>query len=880
MKQFKYDISIVIPVYNSEKYIDECFESIHNQNYDFNKIQVIFINDGSKDSSGEICLKYKNRYSDNISYVKQKNSGVSVARNKGIDLAEGKYILFLDSDDMLEEDTVLEIIKVFEENYDDIDLVSYRLKELRNGKLSERLHYRNKFLNKTGVYDLDEFFYCNITTINYAIKNDSELELRFDGSFQEDQKFATDVVLRKRRIGYTENGCYIYRRHGNSVTNTSFYAYYLFDDVTRYWENLFNRFEHVHPYVQSLFLNDINWKMKDDLLKPYHYQGKEFDKQWLRIITLLNRVDDYVILNHPVISEEFKYYFIKLKDNNKTELGYGYKTSNLAITNNDNLIYSNNYVELRILRFNVFKDKINIIGYFLNPVFIFSDINPKLYLIKNNDVKNKELIDIRQSSYSYSRAKEKTAKSWMFELTIDNKDISRLSFNIVFAKANVDTKIHFEKTTPFNEFLIERDKYYRFNKEYSVDKESKSIIVKDSTKRQEKVHNKIINTYYFYNDLKRWLFRKIISFMIKDQEDIWLYYDCIGVEKDNGYYQFIHDYKKNDGIKRYFVSANNMKDTYKVFKGIKHKHIIKFNSLKHKLYYLKAKKVITAYIENNNCCPYTQNSLKNYSDLFIRPELIYLQHGVLHAHMPWKFSFDRLLIDKEVISTKFEDRNLKNNYCFTDEHLIKAGMPRYDFVSQDDKPKNKILFAPSWRRYLIYNNKGKWIPTEKIFKESEFFKETSKFLQSEKLDKLLQKYDFELDFKLHPIFNCYKHLYKINSDRVKFSEKTTKNSDYNICITDYSSFVFDFVYLKRSIMYFFPDYDLFKAGLNLYRELDLPIEEGFGKLVITADEAIKEIEALLKNDCKPEKKYLDRTNDFFLFNDNNQRDRIYDEIMR
>lgn len=878
MKKFEYDMSIVIPVYNSEKYISECFESIYNQTYDFDKIQLIFINDGSSDNSGELCLKYKELYPENVVYIEQENSGVSAARNKGIENSKGKYIMFLDSDDVIEKDTVDGIIEVFDTNYEKIDLISYKLKELKNGKLSNKLHYRNKYLNKSGVYDLNEFFYCNITTVNYAIKNQEKLQIKFEGNFQEDQKFATDTVMKKKKIGYTEKGCYIYRRHNTSVTNNSFFAYYLFDSVTKFWEDLFEKYKPVPPYIQSLFINDINWKTHGDLLKPYHYTGKEFDRQWQRILNLINQLDNFVILNHPVLSEEFKYHFIKLKSNKDTKVLFGKKTSNISIINNDELVYSNNYIDLHILRFNVFKDKINIIGYFLNPVFIFCEQLPKLFLIVNNDVKNKILVDIRDSSYSYSRATEKTAKAWLFELELEMNELSKIAFQISVGDSNIDTNFIFENVTPFNRHLIERDKYYKFDKEFSLDKTGKFITIEESTKKQEKAHKKIINNYYFYNDKKRWLFRKIASVFSKTREEIWLYYDCKGVEKDNGYYQFMHDIKMKDGIKRYFVSANDMKKTHKIFKGVKRNKIIKFNSIKHKLYYLKARKVITAYIENNNCCPYTLKSLSNYSDLFIKPEVIYLQHGVLHAHMPWKFSFDRLLVDKEVISTSFEEKNLINNYCFTDQHLIKSGMPRYDFISQDAKPKNKILFAPSWRRYLISNNNGKWVPLEDKFENSSFFKETSEFLNSKKLHKLLEKYDFQLEFKLHPIFGCYKKLYKFNSDRITFSKSTTKNSDYNIFMTDFSSFSFDFVYLKRAIIYFFPDYDLFNAGLNLYRELDLPLENGFGKLVENSSDAIKELEILLKNDCKPKGEFLERTNSLFFYNDNKQRERIYEQI--
>ena len=630
MKKFKYDISIIIPVYNSEKYIDECVVSIMKQDYDFNKIEVIFINDGSSDNSLDVCRKYE--VYDNVKIIDQENSGVSVARNRGIESATGKYIMFLDSDDMIEEDTVSGILEIFEPNYDEIDLVSYKLKELKNNKISNKLHYRNNYLQKTGLYDLDEFIYCSITTINYVIKNDATRKFKFDGSYQEDQKFATDIVMEKRKLGYTDKGCYIYRRHDSSVTNTNFYAYYLFESVTSYWENLFARYKKVPPYVQALFINDIRWKTQKDVLKPYHFEGEEFNEQWKRIIDLLNQVEDFVILNHPILSEEYKYYFINLKTNNNFELLLTEKTDNLAIINNNKLIYSRDYIELHLLKFDVLKEKIKMIGYFFNPSFMLFDIEPKLYLIKNNDIKNKVEVPIRHSSYSYSRAMEKTTSAWMFEFEIENQELSKINFQIDLKKAEIPTRIIFENVTPLHQKIIGRDKYYKFDKKYSIDNNGRCIYVNSYTKKERAYNKKIINDYYFYNDIKRWVFRKLISFSMLFKKEIWLYYDCKGVEKDNGYYQFSHDITKKDGVKRYFVTANNIKETCKVFNNIRRKNIIKFDSLKHKLIYLKASKVITAYIENSNCCPYTINSLKNYSDLFVKPEIIYLQHGLLHAH--------------------------------------------------------------------------------------------------------------------------------------------------------------------------------------------------------------------------------------------------------
>jgi len=425
-----------------------------------------------------------------------------------------------------------------------------------------------------------------------------------------------------------------------------------------------------------------------------------------------------------------------------------------------------------------------------------------------------------------------------------------------------------------------RDEFFALGNVYKIAKDNYSISIKKSTKKEKKVHKRTLNAYYYNKDIKRWLFRKLFKLFKFVKKEVWLYYDCKGVEKDNGYYQFIHDIKKKDGIKRYYVSANSSNQIKQLFPVHLRSKVIKFKSIKHKILYLKASRVITAYIESNNCCPYTMNSLKNYSDLFVMPKKVYLQHGVLHAHMPWKYSFDRLLVDKEVISTDFERKNLIENYSFTEEHLLDSGMPRYDYSDNTKKPKNRILFAPSWRNYLISNIKNEWYSTDEMFKKSSFYKETYKFLTSEKLNDMLEKYDFYLDFKLHPIFKRYQKFYDIKSDRVTLCDINYENSDYSIFITDYSSYVFDFVYLKRAIFYFFPDYDLFKAGLNIYRELDLPFEKGFGNMTITGEEAISEIEKLLKNHCIPEKKYFERINNFFIHNDNNQCERIYNELIK
>ena len=93
-------ISIVVPVYNVEKYLDKCVKSIINQTYD--NLQIILVDDGSKDNSGKLCDLWGQR--DRRIITKHKdNGGLSDARNYGVKFAEGKYVMFVDSDDIISE---------------------------------------------------------------------------------------------------------------------------------------------------------------------------------------------------------------------------------------------------------------------------------------------------------------------------------------------------------------------------------------------------------------------------------------------------------------------------------------------------------------------------------------------------------------------------------------------------------------------------------------------------------------------------------------------------------------------------------------------------------------------------------------------------------
>lgn len=117
-----FKVSIIIPVYNAELFIDKCIGSIINQTY--KNLEIILINDGSSDRSGEICNNYA--LSDNrIQVIEIKNKGASFARNVGINLATGNYIMFVDSDDWIEKDMIENMINLLTEEKCDICISNY-----------------------------------------------------------------------------------------------------------------------------------------------------------------------------------------------------------------------------------------------------------------------------------------------------------------------------------------------------------------------------------------------------------------------------------------------------------------------------------------------------------------------------------------------------------------------------------------------------------------------------------------------------------------------------------------------------------------------------------------------------------------------------------
>lgn len=210
-------ISVIIPVYNGEKYIKRCIDSVINQTYD--NIQIIVINDGSTDNTESILKEYSN-----IVLINKENEGVSKARNTGLSLATGDYVYFCDADDFLENNAFEVLIKEYADN----DLLRFGHYVVNGEEKKEKtnaddvlagvdLTFNNKQIleylisNKTEGHLWNYLFKLNIIKDN-KILFDEEL------FYQEDVMFLLEYCLKIKNIKVISNSFYNYYVNENSVT--------------------------------------------------------------------------------------------------------------------------------------------------------------------------------------------------------------------------------------------------------------------------------------------------------------------------------------------------------------------------------------------------------------------------------------------------------------------------------------------------------------------------------------------------------------------------------------------------------------------------------------------------------------------------------------
>lgn len=298
--------SFIVPVYNTEKYLKKCLDSLVNQTYkDF---EIIVVNDGSTDKSSNIISKYQKKYK-NIIVIDKENEGLSMARNRGVQKSSGKYIIFVDSDDYVSNKLLEEVDK----KIDDSDILRFQIatEDEEYTKINE--YHEEGFESMCGYdafkylssYHFVEPAWCYVIRKNYYIENKFSFK---KGVYHEDFGLIPYVIYKARKVKSVDFIGYYYIQRNGSIMNNNDYKKTVkkaFDMLEQYktmrlFAKNINRKNNLDDYFLSYISNSVIVKARE--LK------KDEKKVYINELKKLN-VFDGVLVNTRI--RRFKKYLMK-----------------------------------------------------------------------------------------------------------------------------------------------------------------------------------------------------------------------------------------------------------------------------------------------------------------------------------------------------------------------------------------------------------------------------------------------------------------------------------------------------------------------------------------------------------------------------------------
>ena len=300
-----YKFSIVMAIYNVEKYLEEAILSVINQSIGFEKsVQLILVNDGSKDGSHYICEKYKQLYPDNIVYITKENGGVSSARNEGMKYIKGKYMNFLDADDKLEHNVLRKVYSFFEKEYDRVNVVSIPIVFFEGKTGGHILNY--KYELGTRVINLnEEYKMIQLSSSSAFFKSSLKEEIMFNTNmkYAEDAEMVNKILLKTNTLGVVSDCKYLYRFRNQISSATQVgnrkKEWYL-DYIKTFSLNLIDYCikvkGNVPKFIQFTIMYDLQWRI-NNFKQITNILNEEERKEFFYIFTkVIKKIDINIIM--------------------------------------------------------------------------------------------------------------------------------------------------------------------------------------------------------------------------------------------------------------------------------------------------------------------------------------------------------------------------------------------------------------------------------------------------------------------------------------------------------------------------------------------------------------------------------------------------------
>lgn len=908
MKEYRYKFSVIIPVYNVEDYLEETIDSVLVQSIGFEEnIQLILVNDGSPDNSGEICEKYQRLYPNNVKYIVKENGGVSSARNVGIEHIEGKYVNFLDSDDKWGTNVFETVYNFFEKNYDEIDVVCGRIKFFEATNKWHALDY--KFAKGDRIADLtneEEYSTIQLSAATTFIKSEAiTLEDRFnsDVKYGEDLLFITPIILRKATLGVLKSIVYYYRKRSNlssALQNQRFDVDFYTVSPNRYYDGVINaskdRFGSVVPYIQNIIAYDIGWRV--GALPPEEIVSDEkmYSEYCAMLSDKLQYVDESIILKnrvHKTITKKEALLRIKNKDDlyNSTsyipeEQAIYYKDMPLIRLSENHGCCHVNVCEI-VYNSNKKCNYLKIEGFVAKWLFNCCPDEEKKFIIRIGKKRyNVELLEypfVNEGNFFETRKRYYYFQSELpFEKHMDDNGEVRIRIALSIGDNISNLSIKYGKFVPNNKF---KPVYRIFGNYVMLHNRKRVTIYKPKNIKTEhlKLELKCIK-WLMKNKLMKYAVIRMKVMLLKRRElknkKLWLISDRYEKAGDNGeaFFRYMCSGAVEDkSILPIFVISKNSVDVERL-QSIG--RVMFFEDKEYPLYFLCADKIVSASGSDFATNPLNREARFYLTDL-IKSKVAFLQHGIIKDDLSaWLNRFNKNLW-KFVTSSPMEyDSIVNGNYMYSPKEVALTGLARYDEL--ENRIKKQVVVIPTWRKSIkqSYDANTQSIYFEG-FKETQFFNFYNNLINDERLLEVMRRKGYHGLFCLHPIHEKQSvdyqsnDVFDVNSGFVEYKKVFSESA---LLITDFSSVFFDFGYLRKPVVYTHFDKEEFFAGQS-YDEGYFSYEDnGFGPVCYDYESTVQAIIDMIENDCVNPPEYLERIDKFYAFSDRNNCQRIFEAI--
>ena len=903
-------ISTVIPVYNVENYVAETIDSVLAQNIGFlDNIEVILVDDGSTDGSAEVCRSYVDRFPDNIQLIQQKNSGVSSARNAGLERAKGEYVHFFDSDDLISRDAYKKLTRLLDANESDIDFAALKI-EFFDGRIGG--HPLNFKFTDNRVIDVSIEPEASIMHMATCLIRRKSIAHKFQEGIKisEDVRFLSDLLLPNKKYGVVSDAYYFYRKRpngGSAIDNArhdvSFYKVTP-KQVYQYILDEWGRGDREIPlYAQHLVMYDMQWRLTQS--SEEGLTTKAINEYRSTLARILKLIDDRVIISKKDVKPNRILFALKLK--------YGTESiPKVTLEQFSRTLTSSKGPEVALQFISVMGDEVELEGYILNDPLAGSSYakmagrNYELNRSENIHVADKfmgEIIDERSPfkvsipiSYEGGDIEFiRTSDTGQVTMKINPKrftglSIVRNSYTVRgrYIVSNKTGLIRIRKLNTPRYFISELVWIVRVVFSLRVKQALKQIYhVVKSPKRDVKNYARLMRAVLLplvmlVRNIGTVFYRLAYAVMrpFYRKRDIWIVSDRTSSAGDNGEAFFRHVMSStNHRSDTMFVISKRSSD-YKRLRAEFGNRIVAHESLCYKLLFLQSTKIVSSQAEDHVINPfryrlYQMNNLYTY-------DFVFLQHGIIKDDISdWLNRFNKN-IRLFITSTQSEyDSILYCPYYYRPSNVLLSGLPRFDELV--NRPDRKIILAPTWRHDLVSamplidGQRG----YSSEFKQSGYFKFFNGLINDPTLRLAMKKHGITGDFLLHPAFEAQVRDFK-QSETFSIGEFPHNYkkafSEGELLITDYSSVVFDFAYLGKPVMYVQRDRKSFFSG-HTYKQGYFDYDkDGFGPVACNSKQAVDIIVAMIERNFTIEKKYKKRMDAFYKFRDRDNSKRVYDAI--